>query len=131
MDTMRVEITTVERGSLAPSGSGGAVVLDTLSGDERGAFWHDRSGGRHYADGDGRITVYRATVRTDAIGESAGKDGARHALSFADKPICPNGRRSRTLTVWQSGTALASVTCESCRAALNLAPVPARQSAGI
>lgn len=131
MDTTRIKIEDVKRGSLARNRDGRTVVLDTLSGDERGPYWVDTNGGRHRADSNGALVVYVATVRTDAVGESAGKSGASHALTFAGTPLCPNGRRSGTLEVWESGTAVAGITCRACRKALNLAPRRERESAGI
>lgn len=120
MRTVKIHFLKVQRGSLLP-GWAGAAVADTLSVDERGPFWRDRSNGRHYADPNGMIEVYAAPVRTDAVGKTRGKSGASHALKAGtDEAICPNGRRSKGLDVWESGTALASVTCEPCRRALKL-----------
>jgi hypothetical protein len=120
MDTIKVNITDVRRGSLLV-GWAGKAVADTLSADGRGAFWRDRSSGKHYADPNGKITVYVPTVRIDAIGKSGGKNGAVHALkSGTDTPVCPNGQRSKSVDVWEAGTALASVTCGACRKMVGL-----------
>lgn len=132
METVRIKIEDVKRGSLL-AGLSGRVVADTLSADERGPFWHDNVYGRHYAtDTDGTIAVYVSPVRTDAFGETRGRNGASHALvAGTEIPVCPNGARSGSLTVWESGTALATVTCRQCRTMLRLAPTARRMSSGI
>lgn len=131
METRRINIMSVTRGSLAPGPDGRAVVLDTLSGENGVPFWHDRSGGKHHPDADGTITVFTLPdVQLHAHGETRGTRGASHALSSDGRPICPNGRRSQTLTVWESRTALAGVTCKACRETLNLAPLAPRRRNG-
>jgi hypothetical protein len=118
MDTTRVKIGDVKRGDMIP-GWGGVVVADTFSATEDGVpFWWDTNGQRHTWAGDGYAVVYVATVETHKIGQTL--TGVRHILTFDGKPVCPAGRRARNIAVWESGTALASVTCIACRVAYNL-----------
>ena len=132
MDLTKVEIEEVQRGSMIP-GWDGVTIADTLSADEHGPFWHGTDGRRHYADINGTMTVFVPTVRTQQIGETKG--GVRHALLMwvpgePPKGLCPASRKA-DLAVWDSGTALSTLTCDTCRRALNLAPNAPRQSNGI
>ena len=122
MDTVKKNMHDVKRGSLLV-GWAGKVPADTVSADEKGPFLRDASGGKHYGDGNGMVTVYVPTVRTDVVAQKPGKGGreaVRHAVTFADVPVCPQGRTAKGLTLWESGTALASVTCSSCASILKL-----------
>lgn len=118
----RVQLADVKRGTLLV-GWAGKVVADTLSADDDGKpFWYDRSSGRHYGNGDGTINVYVSPVRTQAIGQT--RSGVKHALLNAvpgELPagVCGPSRRAE-LAVWESGTALAGVTCDNCRSILGL-----------
>ena len=118
---VQVKTGKVNRGDLLMV-AGGYVVADTLSADANGTpFWYDTDGGRHFPNPtDDTLTVRVATFQTQAIGQSKGKEGARHVLTDAAEPLCPNGRRSGTIDAWQSGTALASVTCQDCRKLIGL-----------
>lgn len=134
MRTERIKIEDVVRGSLAPGG-GGAVVLDTLSMHEYGKpFWYDTDGGKHYATG-GMLTVYVPTVRIHAAGD--GTDGKRHALvdegpdEKLSRGVCA-ASQGMALNVWESGTALAGVTCGGCRLSIGLiGTYGKRESSGI
>lgn len=117
MDTQRVKIGDVKRGSMIP-GFGGAVIAETLSVTADGTpFWWDTDGRRHFGD-DGRLTVYVPTVRTDAVGQPK-TSLVLHAVTGAGRGACQVSQ-SAYLDVWESGTALASVTCGVCRSSLNL-----------
>jgi hypothetical protein len=132
MDTAKIGIEDVTRGSMIPGGSG-ITIAETLSADERGTFWHGTDGRRHYGDSDGLMVVFVPTVRTQAYGQS--REHGRHALlnpvpGREPQGLCP-GSRNAELTVWESGIALYSVTCDTCRRMLNLVPNAPRQSNGI
>lgn len=120
MDTTQIKITEIACGTMVP-GNGGAVVLDTLASDDAGrVFWYDTNNNRHYETG-GTLTVYVSTVRTQAVGED--RDKVRHALvnfvpDETPRAVCETRRRK--LDVWESGTALAGVTCTGCRGTLGL-----------
>lgn len=126
MDTARVKIEDAKRGMLAPS-NGGAVVLDMLSKTHAGrAFWYDTDGGRLYETG-GCLTVYASPVRTQHFGR--GRGGKNHALVPQVKGETPRGvcadSQGMELAVWESGAALAAVTCGGCRLSIGLAgPLP-------
>lgn len=133
MFKVRLKIEEITRGSLAPS-MGGAVVLETLSASPEGRpFWHDTDGGRHYETG-GMLTVYVPTVRIHAFGQDS--NGECHALLPVVKGELPRGlcdiSQGRELAVWESGIALAQVSCDACRKALRLVGrMPKRESNGI
>jgi hypothetical protein len=122
MSTIRPPIGEITRGSLAPS-DGGAVVLDTLSTSPEGRqFWYDTNGGRHYETG-GMLFIYVPTVRIHHVGQDL--DGKRHALVLptedgeAPRGVCADSQ-GKALSVWESGTALAGVTCGGCRLSIGL-----------
>lgn len=127
--TAQIKTNDIERGSLLMV-AGGYVVADTLSAratshdDPTPApFWYDTDGGRHYPNPtDDTLTVRVPTFRTQAHGVD--RDGGVHAVLNAvpgslPAAYCQEGRGS-DLAVWESGIALASVTCPSCRRALGL-----------
>lgn len=120
MDRKTVKIGDAVRGSLVPD-KGGAAVLDTLSNRGGRMFWYDTNGRRHYENG-GLISVYVATVRTDAFGEDG--NGKRHALlphieGEPPRGMCADSQGKR-LAVWETGIALAAVSCGGCRLSLGL-----------
>ncbi|MFE0472603.1 hypothetical protein ACFW2V_13410 [Streptomyces sp. NPDC058947] len=120
MQITRLPITEITRGSLAPS-DGGAVVLGTLSNRDGRVFWYDTDGGRHYETG-GMLAVYVPTVRIHAYGQD--RNGKRHALLPQVEKETPRGvcadSQGEELAVWESGTALAGVTCGGCRLSIGL-----------
>jgi hypothetical protein len=132
MDTTRVKIEDVARGSMIPGWSG-VTIAETLSADERGVFWHGTDGGRHYADINGLMVVFVPTVRTQQYGRT--RMGVQHALLPQVPNEPPRGlcaaSRCLELAVWESGIALSGVTCNTCRRMLSLAPNAPRQSNGI
>lgn len=128
----------VNRGDLLMMADG-YLVADTLSAagtvEEPKPFWYDTDGGRHFPNPtDGTLTVRVATFRTQAYGQD--RDGRRHALlnpvpDRLPRAYCGDVKDS-DLAVWESGTALASVTCPGCRRGVGLINTGRkRQSNGI
>lgn len=126
----QVKLNDITRGDLLMV-AGGYVIADTISAagtvESPEPFWYDTDNGRHFPNPtDGTLTVRIATFRTHAHGED-GK-GVVHALlnPVPDRPArgyC-EGARDAELSVWESGTALANVTCPDCRRALGLVNTP-------
>lgn len=120
MDTARVRIEDVKRGDMIP-GWCGVVIADTLSVNHEGnPLWFDTDGQRHMWGGDGYAVVYVPKVRTQAVGRSS--TGGCHILANgipgqAPVAVCGTGA---ALEIWESGIALASVTCKNCRRLYNL-----------
>lgn len=123
MDTTRVKLTEVRRGSLIQTARG-FVVADGIAhtwDDDCRMFMRDTEGGQHFPDAEGCITVGIPGFRTDAVGELTGRHTASHILlnEVPGQPpagLCPNSRNlGARLQVWSSGTVLAGVTCRSCR----------------
>lgn len=115
MDTTRVKIEGVRRGDMIP-GWGGVVIADTLSHTTNGIpFWYDTNGQRHAWGMDGTAIIYVPTIRTQEVGHSG--TGKVHALRNSGGAACGS---KAPLDVWEGGTALASVTCKSCRRRYNL-----------
>lgn len=115
MDTTRVKIEDVQRGDMIP-GWGGVDIADTFSVAEDGTpFWYDTKGDRHAWGRDGTAVIYIPTVHTRKVGNVTG--GHVHALTYGGSAVC--GTRAG-LDFWESGTALAGVTCGNCRRSLRL-----------
>lgn len=132
MELTRVKIEDVNRGDMIP-GTWGAAVADTLSFTADGMpMWWDTNGQRHTWAGDGTALIYVTDVQTQAFGESA--SGGRHILrrETPESSLSAACGSRATLGIWESGTALASITCRTCRSMYNLTgshdktPVPAR-----
>jgi hypothetical protein len=140
MDTTRVKLEEVRRGSLIPTGRG-FVVADGIAhtwDDDPRMFMRDTEGGQHFPDDGGCITVGIPGFRADAVGELTGRHTARHILlnEVPGQPpagYCPRSRNlGERLQVWSSGTALAGVTCGSCRTMTGLVGTyGTRKSTGI
>lgn len=123
MDTTRQKLNDVRLGSLIQTGRG-FVVADGIAhtwDDDPKMFMRDTEGGQHFPDAEGCITVGVPGFRTDAVGELTGRHTARHILlnPVPGQPpagLCPRSRSlGDRLQVWSSGTALAGVSCGSCR----------------
>lgn len=125
--TSQVKFSNVQRGDLLEV-PGGYVVADTPSAggsvERPEPFWYDTDGGRHFPDpADGTLTVRVATFRTHAHGVD--REGVVHALlnpvpDRLPRAYCQNVKDS-DLSVWESGTSLAAVTCPDCRRMIGLA----------
>lgn len=123
MDTTRVELKDVRRGSLIQTGRGFVVaegIAHTWDDDAR-MFMRDTEGGQHFPDDDGCLTIGIPGFREHETGELTGRHTASHILLNAvpGQPpagLCPASRNlGNRLSVWSSGTALAGVTCGVCR----------------
>lgn len=123
MDTTRVKLEEVQRGSLIQSARGFLVaegIAHTWDDNPR-MFMRDTEGGQHFPDAEGCITVGVPGFRVHETGELTGRHTASHILlnHVPGQPpagLCPQSRTlGNRLNVWSSGTALAGVTCGSCR----------------
>lgn len=123
MDTTRVKLNKIERGALIQTGRGFVVaegIAHTWDDDAR-MFMRDTEGGQHFPDDDGCLTVGIPGFRVHETGKLTGRHTASHILlnHVPGQPpagLCPQSRElGNRLTVWSSGTALAGVTCGSCR----------------
>lgn len=127
MDTARMKLEDVQRGGLIQACPGmvvGFVVAEGIAhtwDDDARMFMRDTEGGQHFPDDDGCITVGLPGFRTQEVGELTGRHTVSHILLNAvpGRPpagLCPASRNlGDRLQVWSSGTALAGVTCRSCR----------------
>ena len=127
MDTARMKLRDVQRGGLIQACPGmvtGFVVAEGIAhtwDDDARMFMRDTDGGQHFPDDDGCITVGLPGFRTQEVGELTGRHTVSHILLAAvpgEPPagLCPASRSlGDRLQVWSSGTALAGVTCRSCR----------------
>lgn len=126
MHTVQKHYDDVNRGDLLVT-AGGCVVADTLSAaglvEKPEPFWYDTDGKRHFPNPtDGTLTVRVAAFRTQSYGQD--RNGRRHALlnpvpDRLPRAYCGDAPDS-DLAVWESGTALASVTCPDCRRGISL-----------
>lgn len=123
MDTTRVKLAEIRRGALIQTATGFVVaegIAHTWDDDAR-MYMRDTDSGRHFPDADGCLTIGIPGFRTDATGKLPGRHAASHILlnPVPGKPpagLCPVSRdRGNDLAVWSSGTALAGVTCGTCR----------------
>lgn len=126
--TAQVKTEKINRGDLLMV-AGGYVIADTLSAagtvEQPKPFWYDTDGGRHSPDPtDGTLTVRVPTFRTQQHGVD--RNGIAHALlnpvpDRLPQGYCEGARDAGSdLAVWDSGTALAAVTCPDCRRAIGL-----------
>lgn len=128
MDTTRVKLDAVKRGTLVPTAAG-LVVADDVAHtweDNPRPYLRDTNLGRHFPDVNGTVEIVVPTFDTQATGKLPGKDRASHILlnEVPGRPrqgLCPASRNTMgPADVWQSGTALAGVTCQSCRKMVRL-----------
>lgn len=124
--TAQKKIIDVQRGDLLMV-AGGYVVADTISAagtvEQPKPFWYDTDNRRHFPNPtDGTLTVRVATFRTQAYGQD--QDGRRHVLTNAVPGRLPDAYcgdvKGSDLALWESGTALAAVTCSGCRKGVGL-----------
>lgn len=122
MDTRTVKVNDVVRGDLIRNMDGYPVVADTFSVDHAGnEFWHCVDGSRVFPSRDGHMTVYVVDVSTGHAGTD--RNGVTHAV-LGERHSVGSGKapcdKRLKLDVWESGTALSSVTCLACRARYGL-----------
>lgn len=128
MDTTRIKLEDIQRGSLLQVANGFVIaegIAHTWDDDAR-PYMRDTDLRRHFPDDDGCLTVGVAGFRTQSYGKVTGKTAKGHILlnPVPGKPpagYCPASRNlGNRLAVWSSGTALTGVTCTVCRGMVRL-----------